>query len=102
LLARLGAAVACCGTDAPDRPRPSDERSLSAADRARPPRLCMVVHSDFPGDVRVAREVAAAADGGFDVTVVALRRDGQAAREQVARADVYRLPVSHKRGASPL
>lgn len=59
----------------------------------------MVVHSDFPGDVRVAREVAAAADGGFDVTVVALRRDGQAAREQVARADVHRLPVSHKRGA---
>ena len=62
----------------------------------------MVVHSDFPGDVRVAREVAAAADGGFDVTVVALRRDGQPAHEQVAGADVHRLPVSHKRGASPL
>lgn len=62
----------------------------------------MVVHSDFPGDVRVAREVAAAADAGFDVTVVALRRDGQDSREHVADADVHRLPVSHRRGVSPL
>jgi glycosyltransferase involved in cell wall biosynthesis len=62
----------------------------------------MVVHSDFPGDVRVAREVAAASDAGFDVTVIALRRDCQPAHEQVAGADVHRLPVSHKRGASPL
>ena len=62
----------------------------------------MIVHSDFPGDVRVAREVAAAADAGFDVTVVALRRDGEVPREHVAGADVHRLPVSHKRGVSPL
>lgn len=62
----------------------------------------MVVHSDFPSDVRVAREVGAAANAGFDITVVALRRAGEAAREQVAGADVHRLPVSHARGASPV
>ena len=75
---------------------------MSEADAARAPRLCMVVHSDFPGDVRVSREVAAAADAGFDVTVIALRRDGQPSREQIAGADVHRLPVSHRRGVSPL
>jgi glycosyltransferase involved in cell wall biosynthesis len=62
----------------------------------------MVVHSGFPSDVRVAREVGAAAGAGFDVTVVALRRPGEAAREQVAGADVHRLPVTHRRGASPV
>ena len=62
----------------------------------------MVVHSDFPSDVRVAREVAAAAEAGFDVTVIALRRDGQPPREQIAGADVHRLPLSHKRGVSAL
>jgi glycosyltransferase involved in cell wall biosynthesis len=62
----------------------------------------MIVHSDFPGDVRVAREVAAATGAGFDVTVVALRNDGELPHEQVAGADVHRLPVSHKRGVSPL
>jgi glycosyltransferase involved in cell wall biosynthesis len=61
----------------------------------------MVAHSGFPSDVRVAREVAAAAEAGFDVTVVALKRPGEAAREHVARADVHRLPVTHRRGVSP-
>lgn len=62
----------------------------------------MVAHSGFPEDVRVAREVRAAAGAGFDVTVVALRRRGEAARERIAEADVHRLPVTHRRGASPL
>ena len=62
----------------------------------------MIVHSDFPDDVRVAREVGAAADAGFDVTVVALRREGQLRHEHVAGADVYRLPISHGRGVSAL
>jgi hypothetical protein len=62
----------------------------------------MVVHSGFPSDVRVAREVGAASRAGFDVTVVALRRPGEPAREQVACADVHRLPVTHRRGASPV
>lgn len=62
----------------------------------------MVAHSDFPGDVRVAREAAAAQAGGFDVTVVALKRRGEAAREHVGGADVHRLPIAHRRGGSPL
>jgi glycosyltransferase involved in cell wall biosynthesis len=62
----------------------------------------MVAHSGFPDDVRVAREVRAAVAAGFDVTIVALRAEGEAGRAPVGGADVHRLPVSHRRGASPV
>jgi len=62
----------------------------------------MVAHSRFPEDVRVAREVRAAVAAGFDVTVVALREGDEARHERASGADVHRLPVSHRRGASPV
>ena len=64
----------------------------------RSPRLCMVVHSAFPADPRVAREARAAVAAGFVVDVVATRAPGEPAREDVGGATVYRLPVSHVRG----
>ncbi|MDX6512107.1 MAG: hypothetical protein QOE36_1611 [Gaiellaceae bacterium] len=67
--------------------------------RARAPRLCMVVHGPYPvGEPRVARETAAALAAGWDVDVVAMRRDGEPARELVEGATVYRLPLTHQRG----
>jgi glycosyltransferase involved in cell wall biosynthesis len=57
------------------------------------------VHSTFPDDVRVARQVRAAVRAGYRVDVVALRGPGEAAREHVDGATVFRLPVAHRRGA---
>jgi glycosyltransferase involved in cell wall biosynthesis len=59
----------------------------------------MVVHSDFPRDVRVAREVRVAVDAGFAVHVIATRREGEPRRQLVDGVNVHRLPISHRRGA---
>ena len=59
----------------------------------------MVVHSDFPRDVRVVREVRVAVDAGFAVHVIATRREGEPRRQLVDGVDVHRLPISHRRGA---
>jgi glycosyltransferase involved in cell wall biosynthesis len=59
----------------------------------------MVVHGPYPvGEPRVAREAAAAAELGYEVDVVSMRRDGEAARERVDGVSVIRLPVAHRRG----
>ena len=63
----------------------------------------MVVHGPYPiGEPRVAREVAAALDAGYEVDVVAMRRSGEPSRESVDGANVVRLPLSHQRGAGLL
>lgn len=67
---------------------------------SRPPRLCVVVHADYPSDVRVARQVRAAIAEGFEVEVIALRAEGETAREIVDGATVRRLGVTHRRGVS--
>jgi glycosyltransferase involved in cell wall biosynthesis len=60
----------------------------------------MVVHGPYPiGEPRVAREAAAARDDGWEVDVVAMRRKGEPARENVDGVAVFRLPVEHVRGA---
>ena len=64
--------------------------------RSDRPRVCMVAHSPFPADPRVAREVRAALAAGFAVDVVATRAHGEAAREEVGGATVHRLPVGHQ------
>lgn len=58
----------------------------------------MVMHADFPTEVRVAAESRAATAAGFEVDVVALRRPGEEAFEVVDGARVYRLPVRHVHG----
>jgi glycosyltransferase involved in cell wall biosynthesis len=67
----------------------------------RSPRLCVVVHADYPSDVRVARQVRAAVADGFEVEVIALRGEGEPAEEVVDGALVRRLRVTHRRGVSP-
>src|SRR5215218_6399252 len=61
-------------------------------------RLCMIVHSSYPKDVRVAREVRVARREGYEVDVIAMRDPGEAQREVVDGATVYRLPLAHQRG----
>lgn len=61
--------------------------------------LCMVVHGPYPiGEPRVARQARAAFEAGFDVDVVATRRDGEPPTEVVDGVRVFRLPVEHRRG----
>ena len=64
------------------------------------PRLCVVVHADYPSDVRVARQVRAAIAAGFEVEVVALRGEGEPVSEVVDGALVHRLGITHRRGVS--
>jgi glycosyltransferase involved in cell wall biosynthesis len=52
----------------------------------------MFVENAFPNDVRVKNEADALTAAGYSVTVVALRRKGQAVSEMVDGIRVYRLP----------
>ena len=66
-------------------------------------RLCMVVHASYPiGEGRVAREALAAIEAGWNVDVVALRREGEPVTETVDGVRVFRLPLAHARGGSAL
>jgi glycosyltransferase involved in cell wall biosynthesis len=64
-----------------------------------PIRLWMVVHDEYPADVRVAREVRAARAAGLEVEVFATRGAEEASRELVDGVLVHRLPVTRRRGA---
>jgi len=73
-------------------------RRVAASRKRR--RLCLIVHGPYPiGEPRVARQARAALTGGFDVDVVAMRRDGEPAYELVDGIVVHRLPLEHRRGA---
>jgi glycosyltransferase involved in cell wall biosynthesis len=65
-------------------------------------RLCVIVHGEYPNDVRVAREVRAAVAAGFRVDVVSTRGAGEAPHETVGGANVHRLSVSRRRGEGAL
>jgi glycosyltransferase involved in cell wall biosynthesis len=63
----------------------------------------MVVHGPFPtGEPRVAREVHVARDEGFEVDVIATRRQGERAIEAGDGVRIIRLPLSHRRGGGVL
>ncbi len=70
-----------------------------AEDRARRS-VCIIRHNYYP-DTHVKRDAEALAQAGYDVTVVALRREGQSSREVLNGVRVLRMPVEHRRG-SPL
>ena len=65
--------------------------------RKRRPSVCIVRHNYYP-DTHVRRDAEALVDAGYDVTVLALRRPGQPARESLSGVSVRRLPVTHRRG----
>lgn len=65
----------------------------------RRPAVCIVRHNYYP-DSHVRRDAEALARAGYAVHVVALRRAGQLAREELGGVAVHRLPVEHRRGAA--
>lgn len=59
----------------------------------------MLLHGYYPDEPRVLAEASAAADAGFDVDVVALRRPGDPAVAESDGVRCIRLPIRHRRGA---
>jgi glycosyltransferase involved in cell wall biosynthesis len=53
----------------------------------------MWVENHFPQDTRVTNEARLLADAGYKVAVIALRKQGQAAREAWNGIEVYRVPT---------
>jgi len=53
----------------------------------------MWVENHFPQDTRVTNEARLLTDAGYQVAVIALRRQGQAARETLNSIEVYRVPT---------
>lgn len=70
----------------------------SRSDSGRPA-VCIVHHYYYPQHGHVRRDAEALARAGYDVTVIALQRDGQARHERVNGIDVHRLPLAHRRGS---
>lgn len=68
-----------------------------AAKRTPNPAVCIIRHNYYP-DSHVRRDAEALVRSGHDVHVIALRRPGQAAREEVQGVTVHRMPVEHHRG----
>ena len=68
----------------------------------RAPRLLMLLHDYYPEETRVVSEARAANAAGFDVTVVALRGEGEKADEVLEGVRVIRLPVRHEHGGARL
>jgi glycosyltransferase involved in cell wall biosynthesis len=62
------------------------------------PTACIVRHNYYP-DGHVRRDAETLVQAGYDVSVVALRRPGQPAREELNGVSVYRMPVEHHRGS---
>jgi len=58
-----------------------------------PARVLMWVENNFPQDTRVANEARLLADAGYQVAVIALRNQRQAAREIWNGIEVYRVPT---------
>src|SRR5437762_2218376 len=58
-----------------------------------PTKVLMWVENQFPQDTRVTNEARLLADAGYKVAVIALRKQGQAARETWNGIEVYRVPT---------
>ncbi|MCK4773280.1 MAG: glycosyltransferase family 4 protein [Candidatus Krumholzibacteria bacterium] len=71
-----------------------------AVDRSEDNRgsVCIVRHSFYPYELNVKREAEALLEDGFEVHVICLRGDNEAAHEVVEGVEVHRLPVGHRRG----
>jgi glycosyltransferase involved in cell wall biosynthesis len=61
-------------------------------------RVAIVRHSFYPFELNVKREAEALRDAGYDVDVICLRGENEAAREDIEGIHVHRLPVGHRRG----
>ena len=64
------------------------------------PAVLMIAYTNYESDPRVVREAEAAAEGGFEVDVLALRKPGQPSIETVGGVRVIRLAQERYRGGS--
>ena len=63
------------------------------------PATCIVRHAYYP-DFHVRRDAESLVEAGYDVSIIALRRQGQPKRERLNGVEVYRMPVKHERGST--
>jgi glycosyltransferase involved in cell wall biosynthesis len=56
-------------------------------------KILMLVENHFPQDTRVTNEATLLTEAGYQVSVVALRRRGQAGHEVLNGVEIYRLPT---------
>jgi len=61
--------------------------------KASPARILMMVENHFPQDTRVKNEAVLLTEAGYNVSVIALRKKGQAMTEVVNGVQVYRVPT---------
>ena len=65
----------------------------------RPLRHCMIVHAYYPvGETRVQREALALVAAGYEVDVLCLRDEGEAAVDTEDGINIYRLPMKRYKG----
>jgi len=62
----------------------------------RPRRVAIVVHAAFPADPRIRRQADTLVEAGYEVDVLCLREDGEAAEERDGVVRVVRLPVRRR------
>jgi glycosyltransferase involved in cell wall biosynthesis len=61
-------------------------------------RVCIISHSHYPYDARVAREARALVADGHEVDVICLQFGDQRLRERIEDVSVYRVPLGRLRG----
>lgn len=60
-------------------------------------RIAMIGFAYYPRDPRIRRETEALIEAGYAVDMICLRQSGERARETVKGANVYRVPLQHRR-----
>jgi glycosyltransferase involved in cell wall biosynthesis len=60
--------------------------------------VCLLGFQSYPHQPQLRRDSATLVERGYDVTVIARRREGQPARESLPGIEIYRIPVDRKRG----
>lgn len=61
-------------------------------------KVCIIRHYYYPLELNVRREAETLLEAGFVVDVICSRKKGQKEGENVNGANVFRLPISHKKG----
>jgi len=80
-----------------------NRNGIGAGQTSDQKRHCMVVHAYYPlGETRVEREAIALIEHGYEVDVICLRADGEAACERTDGVTIYRLPVKRHKGRGQL
>ncbi len=61
---------------------------------------CIIRHAGYPQDTRELKHANAIREAGYSVDVICLREKGQKAVEEIRGVNVFRIPMTHKRGGA--